>query len=282
MGTGEAVKKRLIGVSLWMVLIAGATANGDTITLGSWGFSNITHTNTVNAAIGEAQLTVDLVDRGGVSPSVAFLFKNAGPKASSITDLYFDDGSNHTLLQIADLVGSTGVRFSVGATPGNLPGANNASPRFRTTLGLSADSDSPVQPNGVNPGEWLSVVFDLQSGKTSASVLDDLVRRDLRIGIHVQGFANGGSESFVNGSLLPRPSGVDALGAEVPSPSALLGIDRSRHYHRRPGSATTQGRALRAMTKSKYRALRANDEARNTQARRNDEARMTKGCVAVG
>ena len=215
------MNKRAVVVALGVLFASVLDSRGDSIPLGSWGFSNITHNNAANAAIGEDQLTVDLVGRSEDPSRVAFLFKNAGPNASSITDLYFDDGANRTLLRIADLFGSTGVRFAAGATPGNLPGANNASPRFRTTLGLSADSDSPVQPNGVNPGEWLSVVFDLQSGKTSASVFQDLAQRDLRIGIHVQGFANGGSESFVNGSLLPRPSGVDALGAEVPSPSAL-------------------------------------------------------------
>ena len=45
---------------------------------------------------------------------------------------------------------------------------------------------------------YLHYLFDLQSGKIFADVLSDLSNRDLRIGIHVQGFASGGSESFVN------------------------------------------------------------------------------------
>jgi PEP-CTERM motif len=40
----------------------------------------------------------------------------------------------------------------------------------------------------------------------------------LRIGIHVQGFANGGSESFVNG-----PPGGGPSPAAVPEPSTVLG-----------------------------------------------------------
>jgi hypothetical protein len=64
---------------------------------------------------------------------------------------------------------------------------------------------APVQPNGINPGEWLKVRFALQSGKTFSSVTNELnpANPDLRVGIHVQGFASGGSESFV---AVPTPT----------------------------------------------------------------------------
>jgi hypothetical protein len=90
----------------------------------------------------------------------------------------------------------------MGATPRNLPGASQASPRFETTNGFSADSESPTQPSGVNPGESLGILFSLRPGKSFADVLTHLGDGSLRIGIHVQGFAGGGSESFVN---LPEP-----------------------------------------------------------------------------
>jgi hypothetical protein len=98
--------------------------------------------------------------------------------------VYFDDGS---LLSIAIIINSIGVSFSQFASPGNLPAASNAAPPFVTTAGFSADSDSPVQPNGVNPGE---------SGT-------------LRIGLHVQGYQSGGSESFVNA---PEPASLALSG----------------------------------------------------------------------
>jgi hypothetical protein len=171
------------------------------------GFDNITNNNSGNAAIGEAQLTVDVTDAG--SNQVLFTFDNSGPDDSSITDVYFDDGS---LLGIASVFNGTGVDFSQGANPGDLPGGNDISPPFVTTAGFSADSEPPAQPNGVNPGETLGILFNLQTGQTFADVLAELGDGTLRIGIHVQGFADGGSESFVN-TPVPIASSFWLIGA---------------------------------------------------------------------
>lgn len=185
-----------------------------------------------NGATGEAQMTVDVVEM--VSASRAkFVFRNAGPNASSITDVYFEDGA---LLGIADVDDShEGVEFEIGATPSELPGGNNADPPFITTTDpqyfFSADSDKPTTPQGVNPGEWVGVIFDLKTGKTFQDVLTSLVNynrelypgESLRIGIKVQGFENGGSEGFVNN---PPSGGGGGGGSVVPEPSsfALLSI----------------------------------------------------------
>jgi hypothetical protein len=89
-----------------------------------------------------------------------------------------------------------------------LPGGNGITPTFVTTPGFSADSDPPAQPNGVNPGESLGVTFDLQGGSTFNDVLNGLDDGSLRVGIHVQGFADGGSEAFVNDGVIPTPGAV--------------------------------------------------------------------------
>lgn len=170
----------------------------------TYSFYAITNNSSVDPAIGEAQLFVDVTDPGG--GQVLFTFRNTGPEASSITDVYFDDG---TLLDIASIINTAGqVKFSQLATPANLPAANNISPAFQTTGNFSADSDPPAQANGVNPGEQLGVLFDLQSGKSYADVLSDLETTALRIGIHVQGFADGNSESFVNNGTVPAPGAL--------------------------------------------------------------------------
>ena len=62
---------------------------------------------------------------------------------------------------------------------------------------------------GVNPGESLGILFDLQPGSAFGDVLAQLVSGELRIGIHVQGFASGGSESMVN---VPEPGTGVLLG----------------------------------------------------------------------
>ena len=162
-----------------------------------------------NGAIGTAQLFVEVEDID--SFQVLFTFGNAGPEASSITRVYFDDGS---LLGIASIDDSDpGVSFSQFASPGNLPSGNNLSPPFLTTPGFSAGSNPEVQPNGVNPGESLGIVFNLQGSRTFNDVIDELNGGSLRIGIHVQGFADGGSEAFV--SFIPVPGALLLCGLGV-------------------------------------------------------------------
>jgi hypothetical protein len=87
------------------------------------------------------------------------------------------------------------------------------------TKGFLADSESPVQPMGVNPGETLGVIFDLQPALTYDGVIAAMelslanpgfdMDGGLRIGIKAQGFEGGGSEAFVNGpGSLPEPASV--------------------------------------------------------------------------
>ena len=179
-------------------------------------FGCITNESAQNCATGALQLTVEVL--AAPNGQVQFIFRNIGSAASSIADVYFDDG---TLLGLASITNGPGVNFSQGASPGNLPGANNISPAFETTAGFNADSNPPVQPNGVNPGEALSIFFSLQSGGTYADVIRELYSAELRIGIHVQGFQNGSSESFVNLAPVPLPAAAWMLIAGLGGLAAL-------------------------------------------------------------
>ena len=200
--------------SFLAVGILAAALGASTATALPLGFSCITANNAGDCELGQAQLSADVSDLGG--GQVLFLFSNAGPAASSITDVYFDDG---TLLGIAGLIdaddnalgpfGNPGVDFSQGASPPNLPGGNLIG--FVTTAGFLADSDPPAQPNGVNPLETLGIVFNLQGGGSFADIVSELASGELRIGIHVQGFQTGGSESFVNVPV-PEPGTALLLG----------------------------------------------------------------------
>jgi hypothetical protein len=105
---------------LWMAAAASAT----TLSFGTC----VSGTNATDCATGSAQFSVTVTSSG--ANRVDFTFTNSGPLAASITDIYFDDG---TLLGIASITNGSGVSFSQGATPGNLPAGNNASPPFVAT-----------------------------------------------------------------------------------------------------------------------------------------------------
>ena len=180
----------VLSVLAWLGL---SQASYGAITLS---FQNVTANSTADADTGEAQLTVEVrgsADDADLTASqVRFVFKNAGPNASSITDIYFDDG---TLLGIAEIEqDGVDVEFSQGASPGNLPGGNSVG--FTATASISIDSDPPAQPNGVNPGETVGIVFNLINGYTYDDVVAALARSptiegSLGIGITCKGLPVG-------------------------------------------------------------------------------------------
>ena len=207
------MKKLIVVIVLASALFCATAEAGPT-----YGFDNITNNNAGDAAIGEAQLFVELFDQGS---QVEFHFTNTGPEACSITDVYFDDGTL-LILQVIDSIdnSSPGVSFSQLASPPDLPGGTNIS--FQTTPGFSADSDTPIPDNGVNhPGEYLGITFDLQIGGTFQDIIDELTSGELRIGIHVQGFIGGGSEAFVNDPDQNNGNG-NGNHCVIPAPSAVL------------------------------------------------------------
>jgi len=193
------MKRRLCFV-LVLCAFAAAPMKAD---LYSYGFSCITDNKVTDAGIGEAQFFVE-VTPGPMEDQVLFTFQNTGPAASSITDIYFYDG------MLGDLIGLAphgDVFFTEGATPRSLPGWPG--PAIKATDVFSADSAPPVQPNGINPGESLDVLFTLTDERTfqdvisalNAGITDPMASGVLTIGIHGQGFADGGSESFVHAPL---------------------------------------------------------------------------------
>ena len=206
--------------ALASIVVVAAAGLGSEAHAEMFTFDCISNNNSQNCQTGALQLGVEVI--AGPAGQAQFIFRNTGASAASITDIYFDNG---TLLGIASITNGPGVDFSQGANPGNLPGGNSMNPPFQATAGFTADSDSPAQPNGVNPGETVSIFFTLQSGGSFADVIRELYSREIRVGVHVQGFGNGGSESFVN-ALTPVP--VPAAAWLLLSGLGLLRVARHR------------------------------------------------------
>ncbi len=190
-------------LALCVVGCVAATARAE-----MFSFTNISSNNAVNAAVGEAQLAVEVT--AAASGRVLFTFTNAGPGASSIADIYWDGTS--VLSTLYSIANGPGVYFVPGAAPPNLPSHNSVTPSF--TADFAVQSGPPVQPNGVNPGESVGITFTLLAGKTFQDVLAAIGDRSLRMGLHVQGFEGGGSESFINDPTF--------RGQPVPAPGAAL------------------------------------------------------------
>lgn len=171
-----------------------------------------------NGSIGEAQLFVDIDSYG--SNQVLFTFRNEGPEVCYIEGVYFYDG---ILLGIASLIdaddgvgGDSDVDFTEDAVdavkPNDLPSAKKLVAGYGLDLLDSTDND-PASLNGVQPGEWLGVVFDLlppPPNYTYEDIIAGMTDRVIIIGIKVQGFDNEGSEAFINN---PKP---------IPAPGAVL------------------------------------------------------------
>lgn len=195
------------------VLVLG-TAHADAATLG---FSCVTNNSASNCAIGQNQLSASLTDLG--NNQVEFWFSNTGAANSSVTQIYFDQ-PNPSVMGLSGMTGSSGVDFRNLSSPHNLPGGNGIS--FVANNGVGARP--PVAHNGINPGEWLKLVFTLNSGSTFASLLTNLATGDLRIGMHVQSIGQGGnSESFVNTSptVVPEPASLILLGTGLAGAAAV-------------------------------------------------------------
>ena len=199
------------------VLVSAARAD-----MYPYGFHCITNNDAADAATGEAQLFVDVIDIG--SGQILFKFRNIGPKPSSICDVYFDDGQLFGIAGLIDADDGVGGHDDVDFTedkpgdkvaPGDLSGGGDIIPKFEVTVGFLADSDKPTAHTGVGPDEWLGIVFDLKPSMTFNDIIGDLAGGDLRIGIHVQGMGptGGGSEAFINNpDPIPAP-GAFFLGA---------------------------------------------------------------------
>jgi len=191
-----------------------------------YSFDRITNNSGNAGALVESQLFVDVSPTTN-SDEALFRVFNTGPESSVVHEVYFDDG---TLLGISSLeelgnpaggftVGSNtytnvGVDFqNISVSPGNLPSGNNINPPFLATAGFSVDVEKNPA-DGIGPGEYLGILFDLMSGKNINDVYDALADGSLRIGLHVGGIGtNGDSESYVNNGAVPIPAAGWLLGS---------------------------------------------------------------------
>lgn len=211
-------RQMLMGAAMAAAVAGGASAGG---AFTSYSFTGVTNNNAANTAAGEAQFELQVSQTGG--NSALFTFYNFGPADSVMSELYWDDDAG-VLQAMTDIFDTDpGVDYESlgsGVSPGNLPGGNTIS----FDADFATEPNNPQPHNGIGVGESLGVAFSLTA--SYQDVLDAIAAGELRIGVHAQSFANGGSESFVTGgdttTGVPTPSAA-ALGLAM-----LVGASRRR------------------------------------------------------
>ncbi len=136
----------------------------------------------------------DITETNG---GVRFEFYNNSTTPSSINKLYFENGP---LDGIAYLDPGTGTAFELQASNTQFPGGNILTPAFYSAYTL--DSGPLTRMNGIDPGEYTAVIFDLAADAGFEDVLEQLYEGTFRFGIHVLG--GGSSTSGVN--MIPEPA----------------------------------------------------------------------------
>jgi hypothetical protein len=172
-------------------------------------------------AIGLRQIHMTLSEVAGSTPHatyVDFTFENYAPtgytfQRSSITDIWFDDVTFNTDPIFApveniyiplnpEIKPSPGVEFTRKSTMDSPPGSQTVKPSFGVTF--SSSSTSPDYWNGVNkPGEWVTFRWLLADNRTFQEAVHAVSNGDLRIAVKMQGYADGGSETFI---FVPAPA----------------------------------------------------------------------------
>jgi len=143
--------------------------------------------------------------------TVDFTFYNGAAVQSTISRIFFDDGSLFGVDSITNSPGYT--TFSTPRTLGELPAGELLDPPFDADREFNTGANAPPPAKGINEGdlvnEWVIVTFELINGGTLEDVIAELNSGVLRIGIHITALSDNSSESAI---LVPEPATVGLLG----------------------------------------------------------------------
>jgi hypothetical protein len=139
----------------------------------------------------------------GDTGQVNFTIQNTSIIDSTIARVYFDGGF---LASIADIINGTGTNFSADASPGDLPAGNE----IGFEADFSASANPPPAQNGIDPGESVTVIFNLLGSHTFSEIIGQLDSGAMRVGAHI--ISVGCSEVSVSSVNVPEPATIALLG----------------------------------------------------------------------
>lgn len=163
----------------------------------------------INSNIGQGRF-VDVTESVTGADEILFMF-TIGPDGLDISDIYFADPTN-ILRDMVEIQNSAGVSFTEDKNPKNFPGGNLIG--FITDFSAGAVG---AKSNGLNIGESLGIVFNLENGMKYNDTIVAMQTGDLRIGVHG---SNGG---ITPTSSVPEPATILLLGTGL---VGLVGLRR--------------------------------------------------------
>jgi PEP-CTERM motif len=202
-------KKLSAGFLVVLLIVVAAPKSASAATIGFTCLTNNTgscssfdqfFTGTVTVSGTQMTATINNTGSGGV-----------------IGQIYVDFTDPVTGYAFNSITGGPGTTFSLGS--GNLPSANAADPDFDSDFAFEAAP--PPTTNGVNNGEFFSVVFDLLSGQSQATIDALILSGDIRFGLHVQSLGTNN----LSEALISSGSCVDCTPTQqstVPEPTSML------------------------------------------------------------
>jgi hypothetical protein len=144
------------------------------------------------------------VDLSVFEGKVDFTFHNENSFPSSIARIYFETGPLSGNPAIIDGLGTSFLQDFPG--PGNIPAGNTLDTPFNVNLSIGAQA--PPSHNGINPSEWISVVFDLPAGETEGTIASEINSGQIRMGVHLIALPDGTSEAAIT---TPEPATMALL-----------------------------------------------------------------------
>ena len=192
--------------SILAVLLGLSFASTASATTVSFSFNCIAGDGGGECAIPLDQLSLDVTDLGG--GEVSFTITNNDGEPSFVAGVYFEDEAD-VLDDLASVQDGSGVDFQEGGAPPDLPSG--------TVEGFDADwavtARPPAHSNGAQPGESVTIVFELESGVSFDDLIDAMESGDLRVGVHAPAFDNRGNKSFLASAeaVVPEPGALALL-----------------------------------------------------------------------
>ncbi len=197
---------RLKAIGIAAALLASSSA----ASAATYGFTCITSGLPCTTVGTTDQARVDITNPTG--SQVQFLFTNTGSIVTGISSIFFD--SSLLAYGSPTIVNGTGVNFTTGSNPSNLPVGNTLNPPFVSDFAVSATPPAPQ--NAVEQGETLTVRLTLAPSVTYNQFLAS-IGGATRIGLNM---TSVGGELVIDstpiGGINPDPNVVN-----IPVPGAL-------------------------------------------------------------